>query len=136
RTSYDPHTRSAPADGTVLASFLNEESRRQPCRRSGWTEVSRQTEERMMATVQTNANAQRDLDTLTTLNRDFTASVETGDVKRFEEVMPAAPVDSHRAADEQLSIGFRVESVGRELARYGLVAVVGWIGCMKFTAYE
>jgi uncharacterized membrane protein YkgB len=29
-----------------------------------------------------------------------------------------------------------VESVGRELARYGLVVVVGWIGLMKFTAYE
>jgi uncharacterized membrane protein YkgB len=29
-----------------------------------------------------------------------------------------------------------VESVGRELARYGLVIVVGWIGLMKFTAYE
>ena len=30
----------------------------------------------------------------------------------------------------------RVEAVGRELARYGLVVVVGWIGFMKFTAYE
>ena len=30
----------------------------------------------------------------------------------------------------------RVEAVGRELARYGLVVVVGWIGLMKFTAYE
>jgi uncharacterized membrane protein YkgB len=29
-----------------------------------------------------------------------------------------------------------VEVVGRELARYGLVVVVGWIGLMKFTAYE
>jgi uncharacterized membrane protein YkgB len=29
-----------------------------------------------------------------------------------------------------------VEAVGRELARYGLVVVVGWIGLMKFTAYE
>jgi uncharacterized membrane protein YkgB len=26
--------------------------------------------------------------------------------------------------------------VGRELARYGLVAVVAWIGLMKFTGYE
>jgi uncharacterized membrane protein YkgB len=26
--------------------------------------------------------------------------------------------------------------VGRELARYGLVIVVGWIGFMKFTGYE
>jgi reactive chlorine resistance protein C len=30
----------------------------------------------------------------------------------------------------------RVETVGRELTRYGLVVVVGWIGFMKFTAYE
>jgi uncharacterized membrane protein YkgB len=29
-----------------------------------------------------------------------------------------------------------VEAAGRELARYGLVIVVGWIGLMKFTAYE
>jgi reactive chlorine resistance protein C len=53
-----------------------------------------------------------------------------------EEVMSAAPVDSYRTADEQLSLGFRVESIGRELARCGLVAVLGWIGFMKFTAYE
>ena len=26
--------------------------------------------------------------------------------------------------------------MGRELARYGLVVVVGWIGLMKFTTYE
>jgi reactive chlorine resistance protein C len=30
----------------------------------------------------------------------------------------------------------RAEAVGRELARYGLVVIVGWIGLMKFTAYE
>ena len=30
----------------------------------------------------------------------------------------------------------KVEAAGRELARYGLVVVVGWIGLMKFTAYE
>src|SRR6476660_9675141 len=30
----------------------------------------------------------------------------------------------------------RVETVGRELARYGLVVVLAWIGLMKFTAYE
>ena len=29
-----------------------------------------------------------------------------------------------------------VEAVGRELTRYGLVVVVGWIGLMKFTTYE
>jgi len=37
--------------------------------------------------MQTNANAQRDLDTLTALNRDFTASVQKGDVQRFEEIL-------------------------------------------------
>jgi ketosteroid isomerase-like protein len=37
--------------------------------------------------METNANAQRDLDTLTSLNRDFTASVQKGDVKRFEEIL-------------------------------------------------
>ena len=37
--------------------------------------------------MQTNGNAQRDLDTLTSLNRDFTASVQKGDVKRFEEIL-------------------------------------------------
>src|ERR1700758_330089 len=39
-------------------------------------------------------------------------------------------------AHEQSVISSRVEAVGRELARYGLVVVVGWIGLMKFTAYE
>jgi uncharacterized membrane protein YkgB len=33
-------------------------------------------------------------------------------------------------------LSVRAEAVGRELARYGLVVVVGWIGFMKFTAYE
>jgi ketosteroid isomerase-like protein len=37
--------------------------------------------------MQTNANTQRDLDTLTALNRDFTTSVQKGDVKRFEEIL-------------------------------------------------
>ena len=37
--------------------------------------------------MQTNANAQRDLDTLTALNLDFFASVRKGDVKRFEEIL-------------------------------------------------
>ena len=34
------------------------------------------------------------------------------------------------------SPSFQVEAVGRALARYGLVVVVGWIGLMKFTGYE
>ncbi|MCI0364089.1 MAG: nuclear transport factor 2 family protein [Phycisphaerales bacterium] len=37
--------------------------------------------------MQTNANAQRDLNTLTALNRDFVASVQKGDVKRFQEIL-------------------------------------------------
>ena len=37
--------------------------------------------------MQTNANVQHDLDTLTALNLDFTASVQNGDVKRFEEIL-------------------------------------------------
>ena len=39
-------------------------------------------------------------------------------------------------APDQRTMSSRVEAVGRELARYGLVVVVGWIGLMKFTAYE
>jgi reactive chlorine resistance protein C len=39
-------------------------------------------------------------------------------------------------AHEQKSMSSRVETAGRELARYGLVVVVAWIGFMKFTAYE
>jgi uncharacterized membrane protein YkgB len=39
-------------------------------------------------------------------------------------------------AHEQIAMSSRVEAAGRELARYGLVVVVAWIGLMKFTAYE
>src|SRR5712691_7142886 len=39
-------------------------------------------------------------------------------------------------AHEPRGVSSRVEAVGRELARYGLVVGVGWIGLMKFTAYE
>jgi reactive chlorine resistance protein C len=42
----------------------------------------------------------------------------------------------HNDAHEQRAMSSRVEAVGRELARYGLVVVVAWIGLMKFTAYE
>src|SRR5918912_3873943 len=37
--------------------------------------------------MQTNVNAPRDLDTLPALNRDYTASVQKGDVQRFEEIL-------------------------------------------------
>jgi uncharacterized membrane protein YkgB len=36
----------------------------------------------------------------------------------------------------KVALSFRVEAAGRELARYGLVVVLAWIGLMKFTAYE
>ena len=35
--------------------------------------------------MQTNENAQRDLDTLTALNRDYVASVQKGDLRAFRE---------------------------------------------------
>jgi len=42
----------------------------------------------------------------------------------------------HPTVPEKSSPSARAEALGRELARYGLVVVVGWIGLMKFTAYE
>ena len=42
----------------------------------------------------------------------------------------------HTTAHEKSSLSSRVETAGRELARYGVVVVVVWIGLMKFTAYE
>jgi uncharacterized membrane protein YkgB len=42
----------------------------------------------------------------------------------------------HDTAHEKRAISSQVEAVGRELTRYGLVVVVGWIGLMKFTTYE
>ena len=36
-------------------------------------------------------------------------------------------------AHEKRATSSQVEAVGRELTRYGLVVVVGWIGLMKFT---
>jgi uncharacterized membrane protein YkgB len=42
----------------------------------------------------------------------------------------------HVAAHEKNPLSSRTEAAGRELARYGLVVVIAWIGLMKFTAYE
>src|SRR6266699_3606391 len=42
----------------------------------------------------------------------------------------------HTTVHQKALLSSRVEAAGRELARYGLVVVVGWIGLMKFTAYE
>ena len=37
---------------------------------------------------------------------------------------------------EHTQVTARIEYVGGQLARYGLVVVIGWIGLMKFTAFE
>ena len=37
---------------------------------------------------------------------------------------------------ENTQVTARIEYVGGMLARYGLVVVIGWIGLMKFTAFE
>src|SRR3954447_6407605 len=42
----------------------------------------------------------------------------------------------HETAHKKRAMSSRVEAVSRELTRYGLVVVVGWIGLMKFTTYE
>src|SRR5262249_39810715 len=39
-------------------------------------------------------------------------------------------------AREKRAMSSQVAAVGRELTRYGLAVVVGWIGLMKFTTYE
>ena len=43
---------------------------------------------------------------------------------------------AHTSAHERSSLSSRAEAVGRELARYGQVIIVGWIGFLKFTEYE
>src|SRR3954452_17640852 len=42
----------------------------------------------------------------------------------------------HDTTHEKRAMSSNVDAVGRELTRYGLVVVVGWIGLMKFTTYE
>ena len=54
-------------------------------------------------------------------------------VTRKERVMATLMQDT---AHEKRAMSSQVEAVGRELTRYGLVVVVGWIGLMKFTTYE
>ena len=51
-------------------------------------------------------------------------------------LLETAHKQTHDPAHERRAMSSRVEAVGRELARYGLVLVVVWIGLMKFTAYE
>jgi uncharacterized membrane protein YkgB len=69
------------------------------------------------------------------LDRFLTAGDPAGlDLKRRKEREMATLMED--TAHEQRAMSSRVEAVGGELARYGLVVVVGWIGLMKFTAYE
>ncbi|HYO83283.1 MAG TPA: DUF417 family protein, partial [Bryobacteraceae bacterium] len=42
---------------------------------------------------------------------------------------------SHTAASDQ-TLGAVIQSLGAHVLRYGLALVIGWIGLMKFTAYE
>src|SRR3954469_9138146 len=39
-------------------------------------------------------------------------------------------------ADSNEQIGAKLTGLGNGVLRYGLAVVVGWIGMMKFTAYE
>jgi uncharacterized membrane protein YkgB len=53
-----------------------------------------------------------------------------------EAVSATRAEKEHAAAHEKYPLSSRTEAMGRELARYGLVVVIAWIGLMKFTAYE
>jgi reactive chlorine resistance protein C len=53
-----------------------------------------------------------------------------------ERAMTTSMQTMQDTAHERSAMSSRVEAAGRVLARYGLVVVVGWIGLMKFTAYE
>jgi uncharacterized membrane protein YkgB len=53
-----------------------------------------------------------------------------------EAVSARQAEQEHAAVHEKNSLSSRTEAVGRELARYGLVVVIAWIGFMKFTTYE
>src|SRR5215471_3108971 len=61
----------------------------------------------------------------------MTASNYVGDRPFLTEA-----VQAHTTVYQKPLLSSRVEAAGRQLARYGLVVVVGWIGFMKFTAYE
>src|SRR5262245_33513778 len=62
--------------------------------------------------------------------------MEALDVKFETRMEQAMATLMQAAAHEQRATSSLVEAAGRELARYGLVVVVAWIGLMKFTAYE
>lgn len=44
--------------------------------------------------------------------------------------------NTQASSAERAEIGARVQVFGKQLIRYGLVLVLGWIGMMKFTGYE
>jgi uncharacterized membrane protein YkgB len=46
------------------------------------------------------------------------------------------PMAMTEAGAVRINIGAQVSILGALLLRYGLVVVIGWIGAMKFTAYE
>ena len=60
--------------------------------------------------------------------------MSTGSYMHDRPLVTKATQDT--AVHQEALLGSRLAAVGRELARYGLVVVVGWIGFMKFTAYE
>jgi uncharacterized membrane protein YkgB len=64
---------------------------------------------------------------------------EQSDVAVLDDTSEAASdskPEQQAERDQGASLSSRAEAVGRELARYGLVVVIAWIGFMKFTAYE
>jgi uncharacterized membrane protein YkgB len=63
------------------------------------------------------------------------AEIATGNYTH-DRAFAAKVQQKHTTAHAKSSPRSRAEAIGRELARYGLVVVVGWIGLMKFTARE
>ena len=75
----------------------------------------------------------RDVVPFSTAPAEPAAATETLPAHRQRPAMTS--LRQHTACETGV-IGFRMEEAGRELARYGLVVAVAWIGLMKFTAYE
>src|SRR4051794_29321470 len=73
--------------------------------------------------------------TATEISNKEQANVATGNYTHGATVA-ANGERGHTTAHERSSLSSRAGAVGRELARYGLVVIVGWIGLMKFTGYE
>jgi uncharacterized membrane protein YkgB len=60
----------------------------------------------------------------------------TTDTYPDDRASVAAMERRQTAASVNSLLASRTEAVGRELARYGLAVIVGWIGLLKFAAYE